>query len=269
MKLALNTCGFPELPIQECMALAREIGFPAIYLDGLHLPANTSSAQAREVAQAACAQGVEIAAYDPGVGKFAESPSPSESFQKASAAADLAHTLNCRHLILHSSSRPPLPSQLHRLVQEEARWLRELSDAHKEQQLELCLCFKLHSLMNDPFCALGLLHCIDRLNAQVVFDPAALYAGRIHCSVKALQTVEDRMALFLLHDIRLVDGSASAADVPLGQGILDFRPFLRRLHEIRFRGPLVATLYAGDLGIQPRERANREFLAVQALLGEH
>jgi sugar phosphate isomerase/epimerase len=237
MKFSLSTRTVPALSPRERIRLCAETGYDALCLDGAFLPWDSSRRSAEEVRAAATEARIEIAAYDPGLGRFAESNDASAILEKVRAAAELAKAMNCRRLVLHVSARPSQPRELLSRMKEEAQRIRELIDALSGESLDVCLPIEPGTLAHDHFAAVGLLQWVDRFDAQLVFDAAELYAARADFTDRALRSVEDRLGVFLLRDFRFGDSGPVAE--PLTKGIMDWLPHLQRLAQIHFDGPVV------------------------------
>lgn len=267
MEFALSTRMFSALPADEVMSLAKDAGYSAIALDGERLPAGASVERALEIHALAQEHGLEIAAYDPLVGRFAEAGVPSVAFEEAQAAARLSEALGCRRLIVHPSDRPRDPAALMEYLQAEADRIQKLVDEFQGGPIEICIAMRPGSLAHDHFAIVGLLQWVDRFEARVVFDAVELHRAREGASEDALRSVEDRVAVFLLRNFRF-DEQGGPIDTPLLGGIVDYRPHLRRLHDTEYGGPLVlCSHFPAEPHVLAPEAARIEISSAKGLLG--
>jgi len=265
MKFALSTQVVPAESPAGVIRLCAETGYDGLCLDGGFLPWDAPRRSAEEIRAAAADSGVAIAAYQPGLGRFAESGDPSAMLEKARAAAELAKAMDCRRLVLHLSARPAQPRELLSRMKEEADRIREFIDALSGSPLDVCLPIQSRTLAHDHFAAVGLLQWVDRFDAQLLFDAAELYAARADFTDKALRSVEDRLGVFLLRDFRFGDRGPVAE--PLTKGIMDWRPHLQRLAQVQFDGPVVLCSHLPvPAGGDVRQAVLAELAAARGLL---
>ena len=266
MEFALSTRMFRALPTGEVMRLAKDAGYSAIALDGERLPADASVERAQEIHSLAQEDGLEIATYDPLVGRFAEEGALPVAFEEAKAAARLSEAMGCRRLIVHPSTRPRDPVRLMECLQAEARGIQRLVDLFRERPLEICIAMRPGSLAHDHFAIAGLLQWVDRFEARVVFDAVELFQAREGASEDALRSVEDRVAVFLLRNCRF-DEEGGQVDTPLLGGIVDYRPHLRRLRDTGYGGPVVlCSHFPAEPHVLATEAAGKEILSAKSLL---
>lgn len=248
MKFTLSTRIAPSLSPQEFVELAAEVGYSALLPHGAVLPWDSPKAAAEALGSCAADSGIEVCAYDPGLGRLAESDEPSAEVERARRAGELARAMNCRRLILHASARPSQPRELPARLFREAQWIQELIDSSPDDPLGICIPIEPNTLAHDHFNAVGLLQRIDRFDVQIVFDPAELYAARADFTDKAVRAVEDRLGVFILRDFRSEAGKPLPAR--LAEGAVDWRPLLQRLTQIRFEGPVVVGTHLAEIGAE-------------------
>jgi len=266
VRFTLSTRVTSALSPREFVELAVDAGYSALLPDAALLPWDSPTGAAEELGACAAGSGIEICAYDPGVGRLAESgPSP-DAIDRARSAAGLAGAMGCRRLILPASARPTQPRELPACLAEEARSIRELIDSLSGPALDICIPFEINTLAHDHFGAVGLLQCIDRYNVQIVFDVAELFAARVDSPDKALRGVEDRLGLFVLRDFRSEEGTP----VPerLTKGTVDWQPLTQRLTQVTFDGPVViGTCPADGPGDDVGEFVRDELATARLLFG--
>ena len=252
MRLGIFAKTFPGNTPWAVMEAARAAGYTAVQYNmacsGLpSVPVMIPEVIARDVRAAANATGVEIAAVSATYNMIHPDPSVREQGHAGlRAIAQTAAIMGTRLLTLCTGTRDPADQWRRHPENQTPSAQRDLLASMEvalgiaeENDVDLGVEPELANVIDSAARARWLIDELQSPRLKIVFDPANLFERESRDTEHAIiahacDLLADRIAIAHAKD-RREDGSATAA----GHGRMDYPHYLKCLHSVGFRGPLV------------------------------
>ncbi|WP_129724790.1 sugar phosphate isomerase/epimerase family protein [Xylanivirga thermophila] len=280
MKISLFSLVLKDLPLEEVMKVAREIGYEGIELCGQepHISTEISIERAKEIRRALDYYELEVPSIGSYIGGFSTKSDIEckKEFEELEKFLDIMPILGCNMLrIAPGGPNAFLATKYH--YEKSLYWMAKCADLAKMHNVRIAMEIHNGSLIETVEAAKAYVEQLNRDNVGLIHDAGNMYITDTDYGIESVQKLGEQIYHIHVKDelrveedtlpgafhSRTIYGDEIFQQKFLGTGAVDHVPLFKALLRNGYNGYISIECHVPVLGI---ERAKREFEEVKNLI---